>query len=451
MKKYLYLLLAVLAAPSLFCSCLNENDDDIQLSDQCYINTVTLGTMYRKVTIKDSEGLDSTYKQVVTGTYFPMTIDQRTLTIENLDSLPKGTDLSAVLITADYQTALFWRKANLSEDEDTTWNQYSSKDSLDLRQPVHLYCLAADGTAHRTYTLKVNVHQQTADSTTWNFAGIESALQTTQKARMTVWNEQLLLLTDQAVWRRPLTTEAAWEQLGAIGTMDATTLQTRADGLYVSTTEGAVLKSTDGQTWTATSYPTQAGLRLVAAGDQCLYALCDGKLLSSNGGAWTEESLDDEASNLPTDLLNSVVYTMKDGRRRALLLGRKADETVATVWAKEWTKGTEATAGWVYYSPNEADKRRCPAMRNLTILPYDAGLIALGGNLDEILYSRDHGITWAEHDNSELNVDEYLCQAAAGGRSLAAAVDGNQFLWVLVDGRLWRGRINRLGFLRQDR
>lgn len=465
MKKHIHLLLMALVAMSLTTvSCMQDDDDEVVLSEQCYVSSFSLGSLKRSVYGKTSAGEDSIYTTSFSGATFTMVIDQRRLTIENPDSLPVRTRLGAVTTTAGFEGVLLWRKADISNLEDTTWTTYNSSDSLDLSEPLHLRVYSASGNSSRTYTLKVNVHQQYGDSTTWDSLGVATAMEGLQARKMVVWNGELRVVGvaedgTLTCLTHPLASQGEWTAQPTTGTegADVATLQQRDGRLFVSTADGQVLESTDGVAWTPASCPAKTGLRLVAASADYLYGLADGTLCRSNGGAWQEETLDDEPSLLPTDQLNQVFYTMANGRPRLVLVGAGAeDDTTASIWAKSWEQGSEERATWVYYTPNQADKYRLPLLQNLCVVAYDNGLQALGGKsrdgryaaMDSVFHSGDHGITWKTYENDDMDVDARLRRAAQSASYIVATVDENHFLWVLVDNQLWRGRINRLGFKR---
>ncbi len=451
-------------APLLLASCME--DEEVTLSDDCYISSVSLGTLKRKIYASTSEGQDSVYTTTLTGTSYVMTIDQRMLTIQNLDSLPVNVQLGSVLATVGFEGVLVWRKADLSQQTDTTWHTYSSSDSLDLTEPLRLRVYPASANSSRTYTLKVNVHQQNGDSTTWNHIGKANALTGSGKRRATTLNERIMVLTEGTTGTltytsHPLSAQGEWTTSATTGTENANveSMQKQGNRLLMSTTDGNVIESSNGTNWTPTTYPTLSGLQLVAASDDRLYALAAGKLYSSNGGTWTEEALDDESNLLPTDNLQSVYMAMGNGYMRLTLVGsQNSTDKAVTIWAKSWANGQENSATWMYYTPNNSDKFHCPMMENLCILPYDDGLQALGGKskdgryaaLDSIFHSNDYGITWKTYADNDMLVDSSLRTTAQGAQYITATVDKNNYLWILVDDEVWRGRINRLGFLRKD-
>ncbi len=462
MKKYHILsLLAIMAIPLFLSSCLKDDDDETELTENCYISSVSLGTLKRSSFLTTAAGMDSVVTTSYSPTGFTMSIDQRALTIENHDSLPVHTRLTQVLTTIDFQGILMWRKAVPKEGDATEWTAYSKKDSLDLTEPVLFKVTSETGKSSRIYTLKVNVHQQNGDSTTWNNLGEVAVLEGLSNRKAFVWNDKLMVLGEAGgslkCVQHALATKGDWSSTAVSGAEEAvpTTLQQMGGALYMSNTKGEVLTSTDAINWTTASMQAQEGLQLIGATEERLYALCNQKLLRSNGDAWEEEALDSDPANLPTTLLNTAFYTLPNGNQRLMLIGSRNDsDTKATVWAKGWGKDKEEEATWVYYTPNNSDKYHCPMLHDLCIVPYDKGLQALGGKsrdgkltaLEKILHSQDHGITWKPYDNNCMKVDDKLKSAARQSEHICAAVDNENFLWIVLDKQVWRGRINRLGF-----
>ncbi len=466
MKKYVCFLLSLLVTPVFFTSCLN--DEEYEYDDYCYISGFTLGSLRRTLFTYSIDGEDSVYSTTFAGNLFPMTIDQRALTIENMDSLPLRTDLSAVLTTATYEGVLAWRKASLAEDDDSLWTAYSSSDSLDLREPLHFACIASDGLSYRTYTLTVNVHQQNADSTVWNEVGEAEALDEVGNRKAICWNDMITVLGEESdgsllCMQHPMETSGDWIVYSTSGTegADVTTLQRQDVALFLSNADGQIIKSSNALDWVVSDYPTQDGLQLVGASGARLYALLGGKLVSSGGGEWEEEPLDDDEEYLPCKQVYSFAYELPDGRNRMMMVGARDNDSEAScmVWAKTWkSDAEEAGAAWMFYVPNETDKRRCPVMENLNVVEYDDGFLAFGGDsrdgmyaaMDSVLYSQDHGITWKPYDNDDMIVDPLIQEVAQDAKYIVSAVDSDKYLWVMLDKYVWRGRINRLGFLRQD-
>ncbi len=466
-KTRLYLTALLVALPLAFTSCLND-DDDVTYSDLCYIEAFSLGYVKQAHFTTGSEGQDSTYyTSYSASSSFPMTVNQIDLTIENLDSLPVHSVLTAVLTSCTFTGTLGWRKLNIAEGEDTTWTAYSSSDSLDLSEPLSLVVIPGSGTSLRKYTLNVNVHQQKGDTTVWNNIGTVDALQGKLARKALIWNGNVVVLAQQSdgtlsYVQHPASTSGDWTEVETTGTDGAvpSTLQKQGDKLYMSTASGQVLQSENAVDWTDAGYPSADGLTLVAASDDLLYALKGGELMSSDGGEWEAEGVDDTTASMPTQEIQSQYYTLADGQYRLMLVGQTVEDgtAVTRTWAKGWGEGEESGEIWNYYTENSADIYHLPTIQNLNILPYDDAFIAFGGaSLDgeytamqEMLRSRDHGIAWIAYDDGEMDVDSTIQEAAETATYITSAVDDDQFCWIVVDDHVWRGRINRLGFLRQD-
>ena len=115
MKKYWMILLATI--PFLTGSCVKN--EEVANDDYCYIWDVTLGSLKREVNMINDLGKDTTITTSYTGKNFPMTINQRLLTIENKDSLLFGTLLEAVLVDISYTgSGLMYRTKG---DADSIW------------------------------------------------------------------------------------------------------------------------------------------------------------------------------------------------------------------------------------------------------------------------------------------------------------------------------------------
>ena len=470
MKKYLYPLLAILMLPTVLTSCFKD-EEEVEVSESCYISAVSLGSLKRNIYGYTSQGMDSIYTTTFAGSYFPMTIDQRRLTIENKDSLPTRTNLKSVPLTVTFTGALVWRKADVTHLTDTTWTTYSSSDSLDLTEPLHLRVYSLTGKSSRTYTLKVNVHRQNGDSTVWNHLSGTDALDGLSERKVIIWNGRLTVIAldneHKAVClAHPLSSEGEWTKQTLTGADDAhpATLQKTGNTLYMLAGGQWVITSRDGVNWEPMTMEETMPeeLTLVGASNDYLYARTPSGLVRSrvdNGViTWKAETLDDEVANLPTSELNSVYYTQPNGMKRLMLIGsRSDDDTEASVWAKTWKEGQEEQEGWIYYTPNPADKYRCPLLENLCVVPYDDGLQALGGKsrdgqyaaLENVLHSSDHGITWKTYEDDDMEVDPKLQAAAKEAKHISATVDEENFLWIVADTSVWRGRINRLGFLKK--
>lgn len=98
------------------------------------------------------------------------TIDLNSAQIFNADSLPKGTDVSKLIINITTASASAVDVIYPTEKGDSTINYLEhTTDSIDFsRGPVTVRVTAANTTTKRDYTVRVNVHQMVPDSLYWN-------------------------------------------------------------------------------------------------------------------------------------------------------------------------------------------------------------------------------------------------------------------------------------------
>ena len=458
-RKSLYLLFFMLP---LFISSCWKDDEETVLDNHCYISSVTLGTIKRTVHTIDSLGNDSIYFTTFTASSYKMSIDQRNLTIENRDSVLYGAVPSAVLTTITYEGAtLHWRPA---DEPDTEWTLYNSTDSLDLRKPLHLLVYANDAQSYRQYTLKLNIHQQEGDSLYWNhvdegttvFADMSEMHATMNGGSLKVLGQTSAGIQVAIRSGVALTGEWTLAFTNLPETTMVSTLHQLGDNLFVCSSEGAIFTSKDAITWEqiGQSIPN---LILVAVSDNFYYALIDRLLYSSSNAIdWRAEFLDSSSEYLPVSMIYSRVYDQENGNHRILICGNRDVETdtTAVVWSKVWyddmiEEGTE----WTYYSQTPDNPYACPRLQYLTIFPYDDRMIAIGGvpvnggthrAMDHMYFSNDHGVTWKA--DSELHLPNELLGVSG---PLTATVDENNFIWIIANQQVWRGRLNRLGFVRQ--
>ncbi|MCR4921707.1 MAG: DUF6242 domain-containing protein [Bacteroidaceae bacterium] len=458
-KRYKYLML--LMSVVLLAGCMD--DEDKIYSNHCYITGVTLGSVRRQMHTKTSSGSDSIYYTTFTGNNFPMTIDQRNLLIENKDSLLCGAQLGALTMTITYVgSTVAYRPAS---DPDGEWMAYKSSDSLDVREPLHLLLLSEDGNSFRTYTLRVNVHQQEGDSLYWSRVDSTAIFDGMTQMRAVVLNDRLMVLGK----RGGSVTRAIRSTLGRVGewTAETTDLPANADvegiiqrgnSLYATTDDGTLYTSSDGNHWTVAASPI-ANLRLAAVTDSSFYAILNGRLCRSTDGAdWTEETIDDSLDCLPTNSLRSYSIVQDNGNERLILLGYRSaagNDSTAVVWSKMWNRYTpESEAEWTYINATHDNIYLCPRLEHLNLFAYDGrGLVVGGGSeeghghraaLDGMYFSNDYGITW------KRDYELHLPAAARGAAGpVAATVDGDNYIWLIASNQVWRGRLNRLGFARQ--
>ena len=230
------------------------------------------------------------------------------------------------------------------------------------------------------------------------------------------------------------------------------TLQQQEDCLYLSTSDGEILSSTDAKKWEKIGGGKSVPLTLIEKTKDHFYALSEGEILrSSDAQTWEEEQLDSDPMFLPSTGIRALSVKQNNGNNRIVLIGQREQDAV--VWNKMWNKSeNETTTKWTYF-PNSPDNTTpCPRLQHFNLLEYDSNCIAFGGStldnsrkaLDALYISQDYGITW--RPSTELHLPIQL-EGIEG--CIASAVDKNNFIWVITNAQVWRGRLNRLGFEQQ--
>ena len=438
-------------------SCFGDKDE-VVVDEYCYISNVTLGMMKREVHTTTVSGADSTYYVSFSGSTFAMSIDQKSLLIQNLDSLPYGSKVDALPINLAYQGIVVYKQA---DDED--WHTFSEKDSINFTQPVSFRVLSSSSKSERNYTVKVNVHKVDGDDFCWNQMRSDNALADLKERRMVAAGDKLVMLARKddgslACAVRTVQTMDSWKVTATTGTdkADLNTLQVLTGGqMLMSTTEGAILQSLDGLEWTELA-PAQEGRQLVGTSFNFIYVLNHNVLQCSGDGGltWTDNRLDEDASLLPQTNLSLMLFQQNNGYNRLVLMGNSAAETdqKATVWSKAWRANQdEPTAQWMYYPHTDDNVVLCPQMEPLYTFPYNDGIIALGGKsldgkykaLQTILQSPDFGLTW--RPAMGIGTPDELQGTT---EPFAVAIDQDSYIWIVCGKQTWRGRLNKLGFER---
>ncbi len=456
-------MLLLAAIPFLVGSCISDNE--IVSDDYCYIMDVSLGQMKRESHMQDSLGKDTTIITSYTaGNNYPITIDQRTLTIENKDSLLYGTLLQAVLVDISFNgSALYYRE---KDGADSTWFSYGASDSLDLRKPLELLLMANDGMSSRVYTLKLNVHKQEGDSLYWKKVGdADPQLQNMSQQRGLIVEGKLAVLggNNEAVTLMERTAEGTWQSLltNLPVETDVQTLAKQGDSFFVSTTDGYIYTSVDGKDWQKLNIPQHPGIVLAGATPDFIYTLMDGELYGcrqSEQGEWVflPESLDESSTYLPASGVRTLVMKQDNGNHRLILLGNRTNDTDKTsvVWNKMWNDEiAESGAVWMYLNQTSDNMSTLPQLDNLNLIQYDGKCLAFGGAsvvgkgtnkaMDALYVSQDYGITWRK--DSEWHLPKEL---KGTNGSIVSAVGDDNVIWIIANGEVWRGKLNRLDFER---
>lgn len=463
-RKFILAIVMMAATLTSLTACLGD-DVEVVYYDDAAITSFTLGTLNRTMHTKSKAGLDSTYVKSVSCSNYVFQINQQLGEIWNADSLPLGIDAKRVICTINAKNGGSIALQNIDSD---TLNAYNSADSIDFSQPRKFHVFSNSMQGKRVYTVKVNVHQSEPDTCLWTRMVAENAeigALTDMKA-VTLGNTLLLYGNaggESKVYSTDINDGISWKALTTSIALDAEASKSivQKGSMLYTISGGKVLSSEDGGTWTEICATTNR--KLVAASTVRLYALsADGKLMSSvNGADWTEETLDDDAAQLPTE---GVAYVAKPSQTNAdtdriMIIGNRSLETYPDdITAKVWTKIDEYSDGarpaaWNYVAFQPHNKFKAPRAKNWQIINYDGENIkAICGKgegasenapLAQIYNSVDNGITWQKDKKM------YLPAAMKSSDSEFAMVkDANNMVWIICGetGQVWKGRINRVAW-----
>lgn len=456
MRHQLTAIALLLTAGFLFGSCLGHDDDSVDYSfyNDAAVTAFSINTLTKTSHTTSSTGEDSTYTESYTATAYKFYIDHEKALIYNPDSLPYSTNVDKVLATISSKNSgvlTFQDLVSQQEDGAATYTYYSSTDSIDFSQPRILRVWALNGQAWRDYTVKVNVHQEPADTMRWYKMSTISELSQMQHLKIVaVGDSHLILAGDGAktlLWSGG-TDGTSWAvsntEFGADAWKNAVV---KGDELYIFD-NGKVLKM-NGTEWTTTT-PDKELRQLVAGAATELYAIAaDGKLMVSvdDGATWNEELLDDDISLLPTDNYSYTARALRTNNEllRIGLFGTNATSNYAVAWTKIIdTTNAALNDGWSFVDAAGDTRYVAPKLQGLTVVDYDDTDYAFGqaddGTMSTPLRSLDGGITWKA--STAVTFPEI-----ATGMPFSITKDDDNFLWIVdKDGQIWRGRINRLGW-----
>ena len=450
MKHTLRMFSLLVTACLLLTACLGDDDDtQVAYTGDMAITAFTLGTIPRYTTGTTSAGNDTLLRTTITGTVYPMTIDQLGARIYNEEPLPVGTDVKHVVCTVSTKNGGSVALQSMTSDS-LSW--FNSSDSIDFSRPRVFRIFAIDGSGHRDYTVTLNVSDTKGTTFDWKRVATDVVdVPASQCASLRLLNVADRLVMLPLTWsadddvsdsaRRVMVSDDGqqWTTLLTLPDQQWQGAVAHDDALYLKT--GATLQKlggnagwTDGWSTVATDCP--AG-QLVGASTTELFMLgADGRLMRSAdaGLTWQEELLDDEASLLPAENVATVTwpYAAADNTDYVLMVGnsqQNADQM--TTWRKISEHGMAGQ--WVYMPVDDSNLSTLPRMENVSLAYYNNMVLAIGDGL--VVYeSADQGISWKVSKQYALPV------ALEGTRcAITAGADGT--LWLVSNnGDVWRGQ-----------
>ena len=441
MRNKIYILVALMMATLTMTSCLKDDDEKTIVSyKDTAILSFSLGQLKQVRDTIAKNGKDSTYTGKFNAAKVKFYIDQAQGLIYNPDSLPYGTNPASALakVVAKNSGTIV-----IKSTTDEKFTYYRNNDSINFSTPRVFRVYSNKGSEYRDYKVSVNVHKQRGNVFSWqalqansNFASFTAMKAVSTGSKVFVFGTNG---SQTVVYVASKDNGNSWTKLSKTFTANAyKSVAVQGTKIFVID-NGTVYSSTDGSSWTTNSSLKQ----LVAASPAELFVLStSGTLLASknNGVTWTNESLDSNASLLPVSNIGSSLTAVTSDLYRVLLVGTLSSGTKNVAWTKLSYRQNEQ---WSYVESN-ADKFQLPLYKSLSVVNYDKAALALGldssGKLASMLLSCDGGITWKS--NKSFTYPTGIQAATA----FAATVDSDEYLWVISGTKVWRGRLNRVGW-----
>lgn len=460
----------LLATVFLMASCL-ESDNDYTYTDDCAISSFSVTTAKQNTFVKTSDGLrDSLVVKELTLSNYKFYIDQINGKIYNPDSLPCGVDAKKLLCSVSNSSAGL---VVIKKEKSDSLDYFSSTDSLDFSVDREVQVVSNSGLSVKKYTVHVNVHKEQADSFAWHATPICAELKTMQAIKTAAVNGKLILLgTDGNTTIVYTNNGTQWTKcetnLGHNLAADAyKSLVTKDDYVYISD-GGNIVRTNDGKTWDIMGTATDV-TRLVAASRYSLYGYAtDGRLMTSkdNGATWAVAEIDDELSLMPYGETTYASVEIEGYAKtdRVMLFGTRdaatyPNDKYLTIWGKidEAAENSENQT-WAYYGVSADNNHAAPLLSGISAVAYDGGVYMMGqeeGKAPKFYKSLDNGITWREDTATVMlptNFNENATNAITAKGTYALTVDKNKSLWLVnaSNGMTWRGRINRLGWAKEQ-
>ena len=397
------------------------------------------------------------------------TIDQINGKIFNKDSMPYGTAINHKVLCA-----LSWDNGSLGVSSalfipqstgDSVW--WTESDSIDFSAPVAITVYPLDGLSTKVYEAKLNIHQVNPDTMIWHkYASLISG-KTFKDMKVISYEDSYYMFVEESGIYRLYKTDMAdminWEEVVLTDFPDKAVLSqiTVCEGdLYVMTEDGVLFCSLagqnpdGGQSWVQVDgipkmktllgclpENTISGRTTVLSGiaDEggVLYFVSINKNKEYKIGTIVSETF-------PISGFGGFSYELMYHPRFVICSGRDSKGNLS---GNAWSTMDALT--WIPLSNISFSPREGAAVSY-----YDdcffviGGIDAFGATLNDIFYSKDHGVSWVNTDY--VMAEEYTARGFA-----SVFVDKNNYI-LLFGGKagkdenilneLWRGRINRLGF-----
>lgn len=461
MGKYFYKLLIFVIALSTLNSCLWNDDDDIEYSEDA--DFVSL-----KFAANDSIPKLET-------AVFSLELDS---IIVNLDSLPYNTRIDSVFPTFVFKSTsacYLIMTDTLGTGLDTV--QLTGKDTVDFTRVKYVLNFPSLSTATpKKYNIKVNVHTIESELYLWNQLTPSVYSHSGDMQKAVFFNNKFLFFASSGLKNYLYSSPDGeiWSNESIVGMPTFAQLRhlvSFKDKLMLAHDDGLIYSSDDGINWSGANPNVAAGNSVVTI----LFELEDNLwavykqdasnkyyfAISSDGVNW--QLKEEIPANFPIVDFASLSFKSRTNKPKAIVLGgySKSGEILSSVWNVQ--KDISNKYVWVNFMDG---KKSFEALSGAQLINYDNKLLMFGGQgingrviEDGYRESIDEGLSWRKTDsiyNVIKDIDKDVIYQSRSNQSVVLD-DANHFIY-LFGGRsqgtsgvttysdVWRGKLNRMWF-----
>lgn len=453
--KFLSVIVSFLILSIAVSSCL-DSEENYEFSSDAMVHAFGIDTIH--------------------GKHYKFSIDQLNRRIYNSDSLPVGSDTIIDRILIDTFSVSGWITSGSPTDtlfvlaDSVSLLPAMNKGNNGMEFTIH----AADGVTTRKYTLEVRVHLQDPDSLEWREMApfSNTALSGKQKAvtLKSQSNEDLWIYTSNTTAHKTSTAPSniRWEsvsginlpadvKLSSIVNFKTTNTTTEKETLYAVTSTNKVYASENGIAWKEVTSLGNQVKTLIATRPNILTGIVEingvNYFNTSNDGInWEKPETDDQGQvilasvpeNFPIDNLYTSEFSTANGIKQTITVG-----TPRTSGGKQTLMWFSIDgSNWAEMSSTAYDAY-CPVMNHPFVMYYNNLFYCFGDELNDI-YSSIAGIAWQKTSRKFMLPQAFNDNTAP----YSISIDENQFIWIVFGGgstenKVWRGRLNKLGFKEQ--
>lgn len=257
MKRTHYLIAMIALLAVALCSCDKKNNDEEVVE---VYSTSTTNALLKSFSLQNSPNVSAKLDSV------HFTIDPVRGEVYNVDSLPVGTNVSALLTRATFASSVGQARYFLTYSKggtvhrDTITYSSTSTDSLNFTGTARLELSSFDGTVTRSYNIHVNVHKSQPDTLSWpqtSRRDLPGSGDQVVAQRTVKWNNLVVCLVQSGNGCKVSLSDELignWDTKSLVTdfTPDVNSLAACGELLCLLDTEGLLHTTTDMQTWTNT-------------------------------------------------------------------------------------------------------------------------------------------------------------------------------------------------------